>query len=45
MAYWRQQQALLDPANPEHKRAVAVHLAVKKFQHRQKQQRQDRIAV
>ena len=45
MQYWRQQQALRDPENPEHQRAVAVHLAVQKFQHRQRQQQQIRVAV
>lgn len=37
MQAWRWQQALLDPTNPEHERAAAVHIAVKKFQRRQKQ--------
>lgn len=32
MAYWRQKQALLDLANPEHERAVAVQKAVLKYQ-------------
>lgn len=34
MAYWRQQQAMLNPADPEHTRAVAVDIAVKKWQRR-----------
>jgi hypothetical protein len=35
MQYWRFQQALLDTANPEHERAAAVHIAVKKFKRSQ----------
>jgi hypothetical protein len=35
MQYWRQQQALLDTSNPEHARAAAIHIAVKKFQRSQ----------
>jgi len=45
MQYWRQQQALRDPSNSEHQRAVAVHLAVQKWKHRQRQQQQIRVAV
>lgn len=45
MQYWRQQQALRDPSNPEHQRAVAVHLAVQKWKHRQQIRQQIRVAV
>lgn len=35
MAHWRWQQALRDPANPEHQRATAVHIAVLKWKRSQ----------
>lgn len=35
MQHWRQKQALLNPADPEHQRAVAVHAAVAKWKRSQ----------
>lgn len=38
MQAWRWQQHLLNPDDPEHNRAAAVHIAVKKWQRHQQQQ-------
>ena len=36
MQAWRWQRALRDPADPEHGSAINVHIAVAKWQHKQK---------